>query len=314
MPCISDLDCPLTSPGCAQFGQCSADPSFACFNLGAGGCQGQGQALGDCNPVAGECLLYASCDIADYASPAVGIGALPGNAMALMDSLTSEQPIGLTPSSVALAGALTHAADHASANPTHRVIAVLATDGLPTDCFGSPRIMTLEDAVAEVADIAGQGLSASPSIETYVIGVFAPDDPDAMLHLDTIASSGGTDQAFLVDASGDVDQQFQAALDEIRGGTLACDFQLPAAPEGREINYSLVNVELTDASGTRPLFYVENAADCGQTELGWFYDVDPAGGGTPTKISVCDRTCTALREAGSASVEIRLGCATRTPD
>lgn len=307
--CVNGLDCPPNSPGCAPFGECSADPTLACFNLGAMGCQAQG----DCNPVTSACLRYASCALSDYALPAVPIGALSGNAAALDASLASVQPIGLTPTAPALAGALRQARDYANAEPSHRVVAVLATDGLPTDCLASG-VTTAAEAVAAVADVAAQGVGFTPSIETYVIGVFAPADTDAMLHLDTMALAGGTERAFLVDATGSVDQDFRAALDAIRGGTLACEFQLPAAPEERTLDYRLVNVELTDPGGTRALLYVGDAGSCGQAELGWYYDADPEQGGVPTKISACPAACDALQSATDASVAIRLGCATLTPE
>jgi hypothetical protein len=307
-PCLSELDCPPTSPGCAQFGQCSGDATFACFDLGPGGCQD----MGDCNEVTGECLFYSSCAAADYATPAVEIGVLPGNGMALTDSLAASNTIGLTPTPPALEGAIRHAGQHARANPTHRVIAVLATDGMPTECTPAD-VTTIEAAVDVVADIAARGLQQRPAVETYVIGVFVPEDTNAMQNLDKIAQAGGTERPYIVDASQDVNQQFLAALDEIRGGSLDCEFGLPEAPDGKELDYKLVNVELTDGSGKRTLEYVTNLDGCADSELGWFYDADPLMGGTPTKISVCDSTCQVLRSAGDASVEIRLGCASITP-
>ena len=306
--CLDVLDCPATSPGCAPFGQCSLDPTFACFDIGPGGCQD----MGDCNEVTGECLFYSSCAAADYAMPAVEIGVLPGNGMALVDSLAASNTIGLTPTPPALEGAIRHAGDHAAANPTHRVISVLATDGMPTECT-PPNVMTIEAAVDVVADIAARGLLQRPAVETYVIGVFVPEDTNAMANLDKIAQGGGTERPFIVDASQDVNQQFLAALDEIRGGSLDCEFNLPEAPAGKALDYKLVNVELSDANGKRSLEYVGSLDRCADSELGWFYDADPLMGGTPTKISVCDSTCQVLRDASEASVEIRLGCASITP-
>jgi hypothetical protein len=305
--CLVDADCPPNSPGCAPFGECSGDATLACFNFGAGGCGPDG----DCNQLAGECLFFASCDPADYAAPAVEIDVLPDNGMALVDSLTAEAPIGLTPTPVALLGALTQCSEHAAAFPDRRVIAVLATDGLPTDCVPEGTT-TVEQAVQVVADIAADGASSMPSLETYVIGVFAPEDMGAMQNLALIAQGGGTDEAFVIDASGDVNQQFLAALDEIRGGALSCELELPEAPEGKQLDFNLVNVELTDESGLRSLVYVESEARCGESELGWYYDVPPANG-TPTRIQVCDTTCDTLKAAQEASVEIRLGCPPMTP-
>ncbi|HEX4354354.1 MAG TPA: hypothetical protein VHZ95_15600, partial [Polyangiales bacterium] len=115
--CLTAADCPLNSQGCAQFGLCSGDMTLACFSIGAGGCDAQG----DCEPYAGECTNYGSCTISDYAAPAVAIAALPGNSDALVTSLTAEKPTGLTPTPAALSGALNLASSQATQHPDRRV-------------------------------------------------------------------------------------------------------------------------------------------------------------------------------------------------
>jgi hypothetical protein len=313
--CRIDSDCPLLST-CELMGLCELNEMVACFSLGPGGCnQIGGDQFGDCLPLVGECTNYASCEVSDYSEPAVPIASLPDNAAALSVSLTSEEPIGLTPTPVALAGAIDRAAAHAVDNPDHRVIAVLATDGLPTDCV-PPDVQNLDGAVAAVATIAATGFASTPSIETYVIGVFAPDEPDDPLtKLDRLAAAGGTERAFIVDATQDVSQQLIDALAEIRAGTLDCEFQLPTAPEGEALDYLLVNVEVTSDGERLDLRYVQRAEGCDRAELGWFYDVEPEAGGSPTQIRVCSQTCTAFRNLpAGASVNIGLGCATRGPD
>jgi hypothetical protein len=306
--CITAANCPPTDQGCAPLGQCSIDPTFVCFGIGRNGCQ----EMGDCNAVPGACEFYESCTVSDYATPAVEIGVLPDNAMPLLDSLAMRQTNGATPTPPALEGALVHASDHAAANPTHRVIAVLATDGLPTQCI--PDSAITDDLAGDVAaEVAMRGLALRPPVETYVIGVFAPEETSAMPNLDKIARAGGTESPFIVDASQDVKQQFLDALAEIRGGSLACEFNLPEAPDGKMLDYKLVNVELTDKDGTRVLEYVGEAGNCADSEIGWFYDKDPLMNETPTKISVCDSTCEVLRNASDASVEIRLGCKSIVP-
>jgi hypothetical protein len=308
--CVSNADCDLGS-ACAPMGLCATDQTMACFNIGPTGCD----TLGACVAIAGECTRYDSCVVADYSTPAVPIASLPKNATALTDSLTSEQPIGSTPTAPALSGAMDRAAMQAIDNPTHRVIAVLATDGLPTDCVTND-IQTVDQAVTAVAAIAATGFASSPSIATYVIGVFAPDDPDPMTKLDQLASAGGTDHAFIVDSSQDVSQQLIDALASIRSGTLNCELQLPDPPDGQKLDYHLVNVQFTSENEQHELLYVRSAAGCDKAELGWYYDVDPdAGDGTPTQIRVCDKTCNDFHDlSGDASVEIKLGCATHAPD
>jgi hypothetical protein len=306
--CLTAADCPLASPGCATFGQCEADNTLACFNLGANGCQQQGA----CTVVAGGCIGYASCIQADYASPAVPIDVLPANAPALVSSLMAEKALGLTPTPAALAGAIDRAAARAQQNPSHRVIVVLATDGMPTDCVPQGTT-TVTQAVTVVANLAANGLAMSPSIESYVIGIFTANDTGAMSNLDRMAMAGGTGKAFVVDTGLDVKQQFLDTLATIRGGTLDCEFQLPAPPPGANLDFKLVNVELTQAGGTDMLLYVQSPDRCNQAKLGWYYDADPAQGQTPTKINVCPQTCDTLRAAHDATVDVRLGCATIGP-
>jgi hypothetical protein len=285
---------------------------MACFNIGPTGCD----TLGACVGLPGECTAYDSCVVADYSTPAVPIAALPDNAAALTTSLTNEMPIGLTPTHAALSGAIDRASKQAMDNPTHRVITILATHGLPTDSVGA-NVTTVDQALTEVADVASSAFKATPSIPTYVIGVFAPDDPDPMTKVDQLAVAGGTDKAFIIDSSQDVSQQLIDALSKIRAGTLDCELQLPEPPPGQDLNYKLVNVEFSSGNEKHELRYVKSADGCAKADLGWYYDVDPDPpvSGTPTKIEVCAQTCNDFHNlSGDASVEIKLGCKTLGPD
>jgi hypothetical protein len=308
-PCLSDADCPITSAGCVPFGTCSGDATYACFNIGAGGCQ----AMGDCNLAPGQCTSYSSCTSGDYATPAVPIDLLPANAAPIVASLTAEKPNGLTPTSAALTGAISRASQQAKAHPDHRVIAVLATDGLPTPC-SSTSTTTEAQAFTATTQAAKQGVAASPSIPTYVIGVFAPSDTTSMTNLNQLAVAGGTKTAFIVDDSQDVTQQLITALATIRSGSLACEYALPSSPTGQTIDFNQINVQFTMGNQTtESLLYVKTVDQCSKAALGWYYDVDPSTGGTPTKINVCPATCDTLRAATGATIQIRLGCATEGP-
>jgi len=310
--CITSDDCPLASPGCVPYGICELDETFACFDVdNPDGCADV--SGGACQAARGECSAFASCLVQDYATPAVPIAQLPDNQSAFVDSLMAAQTTGLTPTPPAIDGAIERAKAHSIENPTRRAIVVLATDGLPTDCV-PPGVTTVEEAVLAVADIAAAGLGSTPSIRTYVIGVFAPEETVALDNLDVMAEAGGSEHAFIVDASGDVAMQFVAALNEIRAGTLQCELQVPEAPTGQTLRYDRVNIELTAGTDTRNLLYVESEAGCSGTELGWYYDVDPASGATPTTIRICPESCTELQTLGSqATLDIRLGCATLRP-
>jgi hypothetical protein len=309
MVCRSDADCPFNSPGCATLGVCEDDPSAACFDIGPTGCG----ADGACEPIPGACSGYGSCDVADYQAPAVEIGALPANAGALSASLAAERPIGFTPTGVALTGAINRATLYANDNPGHQVIAVLATDGFPTECLPTGT-QNDEQAVDAVASVAAEGFALTPSIRTYVIGVFGPDDPDPLNKLNRLAVGGGTGHAFIVDSSQDVTQQLLDALATIRAGSLNCEFQLPTPPGGSRLDFHRVNVQVTSEGMQRDVLYVQSADRCDQAQLGWFYDADPELGGTPRQIRTCPQTCAEFSGLKDASVAIRLGCATQIPD
>jgi hypothetical protein len=288
--------------------QCSKNPNYFCPNPGQR-CTATDttEDLGTCTKLAQSACEHAtSCDVAQYTRPATAIAELPGAAAGLMASIDSKVPSGDTPTGPALSGAIAQARIWAMAHPDHRVVTVLATDGLPTECT--------PDTINAVAALAAKGVSDSPSISTFVIGVFGPDDVanGAPANLDQIARQGGTNKAFIVDTQKDVTTQFQAALDAIRGARLACEYQIPEPTTGGTLSYLQVNVALTNGTQKSDFYYVKNAAGCDPTTGGWYYDVELDAAAPPTKIIACPTTCSAFQAAPSgASVAIELGCETR---
>jgi hypothetical protein len=309
-PCETVADCPQSTANglrrCLPIASCTDAPEYFCPNVGDA-CQTDdpGQDFGECQALTESfCLNATICDVAQYSAPASAIAALPGAAAGLVASIGAKMPNGDTPTGPALSGAIAQARAWATAHADHRVVTVLATDGLPTECT--------PDTINGVAALARAGVSGTPSISTFVIGVFGPNDVanDAPANLDAIAQQGGTDQAFIVDTQKDVTAQFQAALDTIRGARLACQFQIPEPTNGGTLNYGQVNVALSNGTQKSVIYYVKNAAACDPSSGGWYYDVEP-GSGTPSKIIACPTTCSAFEAAPSgASVGIALGCET----
>ena len=76
-------------------------------------------------------------------------------------------------------------------------------------------------------------------------------------------------------------------------------------------DYAKVNVQFS--SGSAPdvvLGYKKTAAGC-DASGGWYYDVDPAGGATPTKIELCPKSCEGVKGGTvAAKLNILLGCQT----
>jgi hypothetical protein len=300
--CDTSADCPGNVP-CRQLG--------ACGGAVTGNCLVADPVYGNCPTGQCKALVSSSCDgaecvLADYQPAKVAIAALPGNAAALSSAITSipdPPPEALTPTSIAIQSGLAIAKAHAAANPGHSVVLVLATDGLPTRC------QPLD--IPGIAALAAGGVSGSPAIKTFVIGVFSVAQQSvAKTNLDAIAKGGGTNTAFLVSTSNNVAADFQKALDQIRGATLPCEYLIPPSPAGQQ-DLDKVNVQHTTGAGVKDVLpYKKDAAGCGGGP-GWYYDVDPASGGAPKKIILCPTTCTAVKnETGDAKIEILLGCKT----
>ena len=308
-PCKTNTDCFSTADQ-MNYGPCTdlaycAKGDFVCSQPGAE-CVDATVDYGQCTAQPGICLNPDSCDAAAYATPATAIAALPGAAASLTASIDAQKPQGNTPTAPALTGAIQQASAWAKAHPDHRVITVLATDGIPTRCEPTD--------IDPVAAIAKAGAAASPSISTFVIGVFGAADvaqgaPD---NLNLIAQQGGTQAAFIVDTQQDVTMQFLKALDTIRGVRLACEFKIPQPKSGTDtLDYGRVNVQFTDGATKDLVYYVKSAAGCDATTGGWYYDVDPNTGAIPTKIIACPTSCTTFEAAANgASVGIALGCTT----
>jgi hypothetical protein len=299
VPCNTAADCGR-GVACIRLGACAVSGGL-CAPAG-GACSATRNDT--CTAIPGYCDQRDICDTATYATPAVEVATLPGARAALVASLNGHMVDGLTPTSGALGGAIAHAQALARANPTHRVVAVLATDGLPDEC-------TPND-IAGVAAIATAGVNGTPSISTFVIGVFAPDEATvAQPNLDTLAMAGGTTRSFVINTSMDVTQQFEAALNSIRSTGLTCQYRVPSVTvDGGMANYFMVNVQFTSGSNqTVTIGNVANQAACDPTKGGWYYDTDPRQA-TPQTINICDASCNTLKADPNGRVDILLGCDT----
>ena len=309
IPCEVETDCSTTAGGstgpCVPFAFCSKNPDYLCANPGSA-CQAlnASQDLGTCQQTAaGYCEHPTSCDVAQYSVPAVAIAPLPDAAAGLIASIDGKQPSGDTPTGPALSGALQQAATWATGHRDHRVATVLVTDGLPTDC--SPSTF---DALAALAKAGSTG---SPSVDTFVIGVFGAQDvtTNAPENVDQIAQQGGTDHAFIVDTQADVTAQVSAALEAIRNTRPECQFLAPPSPSGGALDAGMVNVTLTTPTQDRVVQRVSGAGACDPVAGGWYYEL---GGGTPSHIVACPVTCSAI-SGGGASVSLVVGCPTTGP-
>ncbi len=329
-PCRADADCAGFLTACVPIAACQYDVNVLCDSPGETcGTDANGFSLGLCERAPGQCANGDSCVDRDYAAPSVAVAPLPAAAGAILASLAARSPAGATPTAAALQGAIEGARSYASANPGHQVVAVLATDGMPNEvfsdatgaCIAAPGASPLDSSPADtqVAQVAAAGLAGTPSVRTFGIGVFAPEDAaSGTSALDALASAGGTTPPFIIGTatssqSQSVEDQFIDALNAIRGSSLPCQYQLPS-PQSGVPDLSRVNVRFTASTGVvSTIPYVAGATGCDPAGGGWYYNVDPSEGGAPTMIDACPATCSALKADGAGRVGIVVGCRTLLP-
>lgn len=230
----------------------------------------------------------SECNVATYATPRVGIAPLPGSIPTLQAAFPLI-PIEGTATVPAMEGAIQHARQWATDHPDSKTIVLLVTDGLPDadDC---------NSTVPGVVQVTADGLAGTPSIQTFVIGIGFGLDA-----LNMFAQAGGTGQAILVEPG--AAQSLVAALNDIRGAALPCDYALPDGAAGDVAN-NTINMRYTTPGGeSTTIGWVEDAASCDATQGGWYYDNPSA----PTRLLACETSCRQLKDVGG-EVQVVLGC------
>jgi len=227
------------------------------------------------------------CTTATYQSPAVAMKALPDSST-FQQSMAAKSPGGGTPTLPALGGAIAYAQQIQQQHQGEKVAIVLVTDGEPNDCSST------------VPAVAGLAATVAKNIPTYVIGVGG-----ALQNLDAIAFGGGTGKATVVQTNNpqQIAQDFENALNTIRGLSLACEYKIPPAPNGTTIDYGKVNVVFTPTNAAQETLVYSQ--DCSNMS-GWRYD-DPKA---PTKIQLCSGACNAVQKDKSGKIDVVFGCKT----
>ncbi|HET9932583.1 MAG TPA: vWA domain-containing protein [Polyangiaceae bacterium] len=229
------------------------------------------------------------CDVTQYSTPKVPIGAIATTGPQIVDAIDSTPPAGFTPTYPALDGALRYAKSWAMKNPGRRTVVVLVTDGYPTQC--SPT------TISGIAELAKAGYTTSPPVRTYVVGLAAG------FNLDQIAQQGGTNAAFNFDKSNVTSDNLVNTLMNISDSKIACNYEIPPAPTGMVFNPDKVQVLYTPAAGMKQeLPKLDNISACDRNPNGgWYYD-NPAD---PKVINVCPCSCANLQ---AGTVQVSVGC------
>lgn len=240
---------------------------------------------------AGIAFFSGGCDIAAYRTPVVAVAELPGNAAMLQMALAARLPGPGTATEPALRGAIAFAHQRAIDNPDRKQIVLLVTDGEPASCNAT---------VESTSVAAAEGVSGTPSIPTYVLGL------GNVAGLNQMAAAGGTNSAFVVSDATQV-QAVVDAINQIRGQALPCEYRVPTSTGSFDKN--LVNLNWTRGGTTTSIPFVNDAAACAGVATGWHYDNIDA----PTQLIACDQTCNELK-VGGGDISVALGCPTIRPE
>lgn len=239
------------------------------------------------------------CSVSACATPKVPLGYLTElsaptdtHEQALFDAFVGLDPFGGTPLSVALEGAVVWAKDTLAANPGHKAVIVLVTDGEPTDCNKDG------NALVKTAKAAYE----SAGVVTFALGL----EGASKSLLDQIAAAGGTGNGIIIGTE-NAKEELLAALDGIRDKQVACDYAIPESTTGEAVDTSQVNVLYYPGNGSpkQTLGQVPAATECGD-KIAWYYD-NPAA---PQKIKFCPAACSLVQPDTKAAIQIVLGCNT----
>lgn len=279
------------------------------------------------------------CDGSGHEVPDVPMGTLPGNANAIIQSLAGTAPNDNTPTEGALLGGTRYCAQQMTQNPDEKCAVVLVTDGQPngcnldSSCGGGGRNCVDPQSEMFLTPMAANAFR-DYGVFTFTVGMDGVT-PEGFGLLNAIAIAGSSDctpgvpGSEACNVSGAGSDGFLDALNTIRDSiqvtesssetvtdtvtvttTLPCQWDIPDAPDGKELDRDLVNVIFTSGGSTQEIGNVETEADCAAAGGGWHYDdLDP-----PETIHACPETCSVLERLTSAKVEVLFGCATKPAD
>ena len=216
----------------------------------------------------------AGCEPTPYESPPVPLGQLgTGTAAAITAYLAPLAPVGSSPWTAMLAGALQFTKTAAIASPARSSALVFIADSTPTACG-----TTAADLVAIVQPYA-QG---TPAVRTFFLGI-TQVATDVTTYMDPVAAAGGTTKAYALVPPTQV--SMQAALAAVRD-EMACVAKLPAVG-GKPVDVAKGLFFLQTGATQVTTSQVTGAAACA-TQDAWY------PGTSPDRIHLCPTTCNRL--------------------
>jgi hypothetical protein len=243
---------------------------------------------------------------------------------ALKNALTNGNPKGGTPIVGGIILAFKHLHEQVQA-PGNRFV-VLVTDGADS-CIDSTSGHANYATQGITGDVVARLLNtelpkaATVNIRTFVIG--APGSEPGRGLLSKIAFAGNTGKSascdhvstdpavgsechFDMTRSGDFAGDLTAALQKITGQAITCDFDVPTATDGKQVDVDKLNVDYFKAGGTTDADKTELYRDdtCSSTSPGWQF-ID---GSNKTKIRICKQECAVVQADAKANVIVSLSC------
>jgi hypothetical protein len=218
-----------------------------------------------------------SCD-ADYATPAVEIGLLPGNAEPIVAAFAMRRPAFPPVTAPALSGAIAHIGAWSTDHRGRRVVGVFVAGSSPRLCFSS-------DAGFFAAN-AKEARYWETRVQTLVVGLNLGREGQG---LEILSESAGTSPPILIDG-GDVRTEVSAALDGIWNKVARCGLAIPLSPDGTQLDATKIALTYTSGYTGKEIQIpkLNTRDDCTlNRDQGWYLD-DPAA---PGAIEVCATTC-----------------------
>lgn len=230
--------------------------------------------------------------------PTVEVRELPGNEDELVAGTMMDAEYSASPMAPALEGGIRHQSERAKMYPDRKQIVVMITDGFTQD-------LQCRYSLQDVQDIAADGFSSNPQIQTYVVGFGAPDTMSTIADdilarfnvLNAVARDGGSGSAFSVKFNDDPENMHDALVD-IRRAAQPCAYELPASADPRNLNLSILPGSFVPRRDSR--------AAC-RLDHGFYYG--PDGDADPTTAELCPLTCALLRDRDFEALFYR-GCPT----
>ncbi len=188
--------------------------------------------------------------------------------------------------------------------------AVLITDGIPTFRLGCDDSNRGQDNEVDSAPLVVEAAKTlARGVRTFVIG--SPGSEGARDNLSRMAEAGGTAAPgcshagpeychFDMTEAGNFAAALADALGQIAGLALSCSYDIPAPPNGGQLDPSKVNVLFRPAVGQEQVILQSPGQGCSE---GWQYSQDGS------QVLLCGSTCDRVRDA-EGSLTLQFGCAT----